>query len=281
MQYDDKNIAVICPWNPLFINEARALRGRWNASERVWTFPISETLQIRALLEEIFYTDGAPAPGVDILVDLDRFHPDAAPVPAIEIAGRRAVSVHPDWGSCQYDAQASLACGVMFLEADGLRWTRGAFLEVRSLPEDYLGHLSAQEQSAVWVLARHGLDLDLLRRQESAVSARLNGLRAAIQREESASPGVAPAPPAPPAGSPVWRIRCRPTAEGGEQLIVHLDGCLSTQSTRVLSTEEVLDLAARNARLCPTCGAYRTARTFGAPTPPGPKGRRPIRDVIG
>ncbi|WP_405458129.1 hypothetical protein OG786_13795 [Streptomyces sp. NBC_00101] len=267
--YDDSNISVACPWNPLFVTEARVLRGKWNPDRRMWIFPRDETPQIRALLDEIFYADGSPAPGIDILLDLNQFLPDGLLVPALEIAGRRIVSIRPDRSGCQIDHQASLIHGAIFPEGEGLGWSSEAFIEVRYLPEEYLSHLPADQRSAVWVLARHGLDLDELRRHELAAAVRLSELRLAIEHEELADPGLAPTSLEHAPSGPAWRLRCRPNPDGGRQVIVHLDGCMSTQSTRTLTTEEVLDLAARDARLCSTCGAYRTARALGAPTMPG------------
>ncbi|WP_199881824.1 DUF6233 domain-containing protein [Streptomyces sp. CB03911] len=279
--YNDTNIGVICPWNPDFVHEAKGLQGKWNPGRLTWTFPRNETSRVRALLFEIFYTDGSPDPGIDVLVDLDRLYPDGTPGSVIEIAGRWAASIHPDRGGCQLGPQTSLARGIVFPEDEGLGWSRGACLEVLRLPERYLAHIPEQAAGAFWVLQRHGLDLNNLRRQESAVSSKLKELRLIIEREELATPGLAAVPRQTPPDAPLWRVRCRPLPEGGEHLIVHLDGCMASQSTRVLTTEEVVDLAERGARLCPTCGAYRTARALGAPISRGRNMGHRIGDTFG
>jgi len=259
-QWIDDVFAVSCPWNPSFVSESRQLKGGWDQSRRLWLFQQGEA-HIRALLNEIFHTDGSPAPGIDILLDLDLFACQEDWIGLIEIGGRRIISAHPDRESCQFDSSASLAHGEIYAKDGFLEWLPGSMIEVQRLPEAITEHLSDTQLNAVRILARRGLNISNLRHQESELQAQLHELRDTIKREEQTVIGLAPDPNNIPPGNPIWRLRCRPNGDGTNKVIIHLDGCMASPSTRMLTTAEVADLANRGATLCRVCGAYNAARS--------------------
>ncbi|WP_377266742.1 hypothetical protein [Peterkaempfera sp. SMS 1(5)a] len=264
-------VEVSCPWNPDYVEGARDLRGRWNPTTRTWRFPVELVTHVRRLLTEVFLTDGLPAPGVDILLDLDDYYADRAACPVVKIGGRQAVSPHLTY-SDEYamDAFTTLAHGEITVQHGQLTWQPGTVLHIECLPEAVVDRLPEPQRAAVHVLRRHGLDLASLRRKEADLERALDVLRRIIDREQDQAAGLLPdAEEEQATGEPRWRLRSRETA-GSRQLIVHLDGCMACPSPRILATSEVLDLAVRGARLCNRCGAAAAARTYAAPTEVGP-----------
>ncbi|MDQ0833675.1 hypothetical protein QF032_005519 [Streptomyces achromogenes] len=262
-QASDGVLEVTCPWNPYFVTDARNLRGRWDQGRRLWRFPCMEThAAVLDLLEEIFFADGSGQPGLDVLVDLDRFQPLDATGSMVEMAGRRVISVNQDRFEPQLDATTTIIHGNVGISGDALTWSPGAMLEVRSLPEAYLDFLTESQRDSFIVLMRHGVDVEDLRRQEVKLQERIDQLRLIIQRERQADAGLLSIGKI-PEGSLRWRLRCRPADNGAERRTVHLEGCLTSLTHRVLTDAEVSDLLAQGASACRTCGSYKAAVAAG------------------
>jgi len=56
---DEQTISVESPYLADFVGRARALGGRWSAAERAWIFDAAAEEPVRALLRDVYGTDGS------------------------------------------------------------------------------------------------------------------------------------------------------------------------------------------------------------------------------
>lgn len=55
-----KQISVVSPYNPAFVARAKEVGGKWDPSQRAWTFPVeAEDVVREALLEHYGYSEGS------------------------------------------------------------------------------------------------------------------------------------------------------------------------------------------------------------------------------
>jgi hypothetical protein len=262
-QIFDDILEVSCPWNPYFVAEARSLRGRWDRERRVWRFAQPESYSaVHDLLEELFHADGSEQPGVDVLLDLDRFQSHQAAISMIEIAGRRIASINHERSEVQLDATASVVHGQLNIGDDFLEWSPGTMIEICRLPEAALQYLAPPDRESFHVLTRHGLKIEDLQRRKAQLQEEIDQLQLSIQRESDADVGLMPPVEASESGR-AWRLRCRWQGNGLERRTVHLDGCFTSPARRALTDAEVADLIAGGASACRTCGCYKAARNAG------------------
>lgn len=251
------SLAVTCPWNPEFIAEARRLRGKWDAASRAWVFREAQLhSQVRALLSEIFCTDGTEAPSVDVLLNVHQFLGVSDPVEMIELGGRRILSVHPDCTNYQLDASASIVQGEICVRNGLLAFSHDLMLEIVCLPEAVLDTLPEAQRGSTRIIVRHGLDMASLLQKEANLAERLGEVRRMIQEEQTADHGLLAPLIRLSTDEFAWRLRCRTAGDGTERKIVHLDECATSLSSRRLADHEVLDLIARGATACKRCGAH-------------------------
>lgn len=258
-QIFDGILEVSCPWNPYFVAEARCLHGRWDRERRLWRFAHPESHSaVRDLLTDLFQADGSEQPGVDVLIDLDRFQLHEPDVSMIEIAGRRIASVNHERSEIQLDATATVVHGELHIREASLGWLPGTMLEICFLPEAALQHMSPPERESFHVLTRHGLNIAGLQQQKARLQEEIDHLQHTIQRESQADVGLMPIAEASKSGN-AWRIRRRLLGNGVERWTVHLDGCFTSPARRAPTDAEVADLIARGATACRTCGCRRAA----------------------
>lgn len=251
------SLVVTCPWNPEFIAEARRLRGKWDAASRAWVFrEVQLHSQVRALLSEIFCTDGTQTPVLDVLLHVHQFLAASSPAELIELGGRRVLSVHPDSTKYQLDASVSVVHGEVHVRDGFLACSRDLVLEIACLPEPVLDTLPEAQRGSIRILVRHGLDMASLLQQEANLAEQLGEVRQLIQNEQTANHGLLAPVNNPSTTSLAWRLRCRTAADGTERKNIHLDGCTTPVSSRRLTDSEVLDLVTRGATACKRCGAH-------------------------
>lgn len=56
---DSTTVTLIAPYDPSMPAKAKAIGGRWNATEKAWVFDARDESRVRALAREIYGTDGA------------------------------------------------------------------------------------------------------------------------------------------------------------------------------------------------------------------------------
>lgn len=73
IQIDSEGLRVRTPYHPEFPERARAIGGRWDPASRVWRFDPRDEARVRAILTDIFGTDGTDRPPLVIVrIRVDR-----------------------------------------------------------------------------------------------------------------------------------------------------------------------------------------------------------------
>ncbi len=60
---DNGKLLAYSPYNPDLPSAAKKLGGRWNATEKAWTFDVRDEARVRELYRSIYGTDGTQAAG--------------------------------------------------------------------------------------------------------------------------------------------------------------------------------------------------------------------------
>ena len=83
-----ESVIVRSPYNPDFVRDARPLGGKWDASGKVWVFPIGRESYVRDLCQRVYGTDGT-ARTVTLRVTIEKGYYINEHRGAIYLAGRQ------------------------------------------------------------------------------------------------------------------------------------------------------------------------------------------------